>query len=363
MTAEFFSHLIGNDSIKIQLQRMIEKQAIANSFLFAGADGIGKSLFAQALATALICQDDPEGIHQKKIKQGNHPDIHHYRPEGKLGLHSIQSMRQLSEQVYMPAYEAQWKVFIVHDADRMLSYSANALLKTFEEPPARTVIILISHNMGSMLPTILSRCRLVRFQAIARQQIEDFLMERAPEKGRLIAELANGSLGRAIHLLEEGEHPGRELIFKALSQESLDYKSITKLVDVLAEQIEAGKKQAEVAAKEDLYKMPVENFSALQQQALEKELEGAVAMSQTQSVYALFDQVLSWYRDLHVLLLAGRREYLMNPDYESDLEQAVQRGNLLPLEHVQKTIEEARLAVQRSVSLSITLESLFLKLF
>ena len=136
-----FSQIIGNEEIKKRLTRMLSKRAIGHALLFSGPDGIGKSLFAWAFAAQLMAEYDPEIDHARKIQSGQHPDIHIYRPEGKIGLHSIQSLRQLSQEVHLPPYEASWKVFIIHDADRMLSYSANTLLKTFEEPPPRTVII------------------------------------------------------------------------------------------------------------------------------------------------------------------------------------------------------------------------------
>lgn len=363
---EEFLPLIGNEMIKAHLQRMLQKRTIANSFLFAGADGIGKSLFAQALAAALICQNDPHGIQRLKIKQGNHPDIQHFRPEGKLGMHSIQSLRQLNELVHFPPYEADWKIFIIHEAERMLSYSANALLKTFEEPPAFTAIILVSSYPQSILPTILSRCRTVRFQPISQQDIEAFLVQRyqiAEPKAKIIAKQANGSLGKAIHLIEREENPNREVIFKVLSKGRLEnYQDLIRLVNHLSDSIENTKKQAEALAKEEFCKVPMENFSAQQQHLIEKELEGAVAISQTQSIYALFDLILSWYRDLHLLLLRVDPAYLFNPDYTSNLEQVVQYGNLISLEKIQKMIDEARLSVQKSVSLPICLENLFLKL-
>ncbi len=84
-------------------------------------------------------------------------------------------MRQLSEEIYLPPYEANWKVFIIHDADRMLSYSANALLKTFEEPPPRTLIILLSRSQASLLPTIVSRCYTLHFQNLPSSLIQNFL--------------------------------------------------------------------------------------------------------------------------------------------------------------------------------------------
>jgi DNA polymerase-3 subunit delta' len=361
-----FSQVIGNEFIKNYLTRIVRKKAISHSFLFVGPDGIGKSLFAHILAALVIGEQDEKGVHRSRLEKGNHPDIHIYRPEGKLGLHSIQTMRQLREEVYLPPYEAAWKVFIIHEADRMLSYSANALLKTFEEPPHQTLIILLSHASSSLLPTILSRCRQLHFQALTQQEIKNFLeikYQLEASQASSIAYLAHGSLSRAVYLVEKGGDPNRQLILKILSQHQLGtYKALTSHVQLLVEQIETIKKQREETAKEELYKIPTEDLSSSQQHALEKELEGVVAMSQVNEINALLENVLSWYRDLHLLHMNGPSVYVINQDYYPELERAVQKGHLLSLEKVQKAIEQARLALQRSTSLSICLENLFLKL-
>ena len=80
------------------LQCMLGKKAIGHALCFAGPDGIGKSLFAWALSARIFAEADPGKDHAEKIQSGQHPDIHVYRPEGKLGLHSIHSLRQLSEE-------------------------------------------------------------------------------------------------------------------------------------------------------------------------------------------------------------------------------------------------------------------------
>lgn len=135
-----FEKIAGNSRIKDYLQRFPIK---SHSLLFAGPDGVGKKLFAQAVAESLLGAP-------------HHPDLHMYRPEGKTGMHSILSMRQLSEEVYLAPFSGQRKVFIIDDADRMQNVGANALLKTFEEPAKDSVIILISSRPSALLPTILS---------------------------------------------------------------------------------------------------------------------------------------------------------------------------------------------------------------
>lgn len=366
MNSTDISKLVGNEAIKSHLNRMVSKQAIANSLLFSGPDGIGKSLFALALAAMVITQNDPTGSHQHKIETGNHPDIHIYRPEGKIGMHSIASMRQLCEDVYLAPYEAEWKVFIIHDAERMLSYSSNALLKTFEEPAPNTLIILVSGVPELLLPTVLSRCRVVHFQSLSQAEIMSLLKERYQFEQPVLEALAyqsNGSIGRAIALAEQGGDPNRDFVLKILSQGKFGtYKALTQAVQVINEHVEARKKLVEDAARLEMSKVPKENLTATQQQVVEKELEGLISMRSVNEAAALFSIVQSWYRDLHLIHVQGNREFLFNRDYISSLEKNVGKGTLLPMEDVEKAIKEVQLALQRSTSLTICLENLFLKL-
>lgn len=360
-----FSQIFGNEDIKKQLSHMVTKRAIGHALLFAGPDGIGKSLFAWALAARIMAEYDSEKDHSRKIQSGQHPDVHVYRPEGKLGLHSIQTLRQLSEEVYLPPYEANWKVFIIHDADRMLSYSANALLKTFEEPPPRTLIILLSRSQTALLPTILSRCCTLHFHSLSANLINDFLKQHYTLDDALCGKIAcqaHGSLGRAVRLAEQGDAI-RTLLLNMLAQRPFDhYRALQEGVQVLSEQIDTAKKHAEEAAKEELYKAYTDQLPAQQQHAFEKELEGLIALALAQEAQALFDHILSWYRDVHLLLLGGHPAHLVNPDFQIEIEQAVQRGDFKPLVQVYQAVEEAYLALQRSTPLPLCLENLFLKL-
>lgn len=361
-----FDHIVGNQQAKAYLSRIAERGTVGNSLLFAGPDGIGKSLFAEAFAKLVICQNDPLGLHRAKIESGNHPDIRVYRPEGKIGMHSIGSMRQLSEEVYLAPYEADHKVFIVHEAERMLSYSANALLKTFEEPSEDTIIILVSSAPASLLPTVLSRCRTVFFHALTEEEIASYIVQRcglAENDAKMIASLAQGSIGKALRLVQQEKNPLRSMLIDLLSNGGVStYKQLSASANAIAERVEAEKKDIETDIRTTLLRGVGDNLSAVQKQSIEKEIEGAVSMHASQAAQALFQTILAWYRDLQLIGVNGNREYLMNRDYAAACEQSYQRGHNLPIESVQKAINEARLALDRSTSLHITFENLFLKL-
>lgn len=361
-----FDHIIGNESAKTYLKRVVERGTIGNSLLFAGPEGVGKSLFAEAFAKLLICSHDPHGHHRCKIESGNHPDIRVYRPEGKVGMHSIASMRQLSEEVYLAPFEADYKVFIIHEAERMLSYSANALLKTFEEPAADTIIILLSSAPSALLPTILSRCRMIYFRLLSEEEMTLFLMQqhqKKAEEAQMIAMLSQGSIGNAIKLMQHSKDPLRALVMDLLSQSgTLTYKQLTKAAAAIAEHMEADKKEIENNIRTCFMKEAMENLSAAQKQSVEKEIEGTIAIYAAQKAQSLFNIILAWYRDLQLIGVDGNSQHAIHRDYLTASQQCYQRGNSLPLEVVQKAISEARLSLERSTSLNICFENLFLKL-
>lgn len=361
-----FDHIIGNEQAKSYLTRIAENGCIGNSLLFAGLDGIGKSLFAEAFAKLVICRHDPHGRHKAKVESGNHPDIHIYRPEGKIGMHSIAAMRQLSQEVYMVPFEADRKIFIIHDAERMLSYSANALLKTFEEPPADTIIILLSSAPASLLPTVLSRCRTVHFHALTETEIAGYILNKcseSSEKAPMIAALAQGSIGNALRLLNEGASPLRTMVIDVLSKGGVStYKQLSELASAIAERVESEKGEIEGDIRSSLLKGAGEGLTAAQKQSLEKEVEGAAALHASQLAQSLFNDILTWYRDLQLVSVDGNRKYLMNRDYAATCEQSFARGDCKPIEMIQEVIADARTSLDRSTSFQICFENLFLKL-
>ncbi len=350
-----FEMIKGNPQVKDYLGRLLAKEAIPNSLLFAGPDGIGKSLFAETFAKLA-----------NNLEKISHPDIRIYRPEGKIGMHSIDSLRRFNEEVYQSPYSAKYKFFIVHDADRMLSYSANALLKTFEEPIHTSIIILLSSSPESLLPTVLSRCQTVRFKQLQREEIALMVQQHCGKSkvdADMIAQLSRGSLGNAFKMASQGVDPLRLLILNSLSQGRFStYTLLLASLAEIVEHIEKAQQSMGETARQTLEKQYPEGAPAAQQQAIDKEVEGLMTMLAMQEVQAVFDLVISWYRDMHLLHLGGSRDYLLNPDFVEAIDQALQRGESKPLENVLGVISEVKRGYERSAPLASTLESLFLQL-
>lgn len=361
-----FEQIVGNQQVKHYLNCMAKSKTFGNSLLFAGPDGIGKSLFAMEFAKMIICADDPLGNHRSKLEAGNHPDIRIYRPEGKIAMHSIASLRQFNEEVYLTPYEAKWKIFIIHDADRMLPSSANALLKTFEEPWRESIIILLSNNPTALLPTILSRCRSVYFQALSDDEVAHLLEKKNgldSDEAKRIALLSQGSVSQALKFLQPNISQARTTLLNALAHGKLNtYRELSGLAENIAASVEQSKKKAEEDVRGSLWKGEKGDLTAAQKQSLEKEVEGVIALQGAVEGHTLFTIILGWYRDLHLWRVGGSQAYLYHPDYADATQQALQRGEIPPLENVQKAIAQARTSLERSTSLNLCLESLFLQL-
>jgi DNA polymerase-3 subunit delta' len=212
-----FSPLIGNDRIKKLLQRAVTEGRIGQSLLMAGPRGVGKHRFAVALAQALNCEQVKMGeacgdcIPCRKIARNEHADVRtilresqdpSFKKDTKSQFIKIEQTRSLSEQAQFRPYEGRRRVFIIDDAEWLRHEAANSLLKTLEEPPDTSLIILITAKPFSLLDTIRSRCLMLSFAPLNAAEIEQHLrtMKTSPEEARLRARLAGGSIGRAIEI-------------------------------------------------------------------------------------------------------------------------------------------------------------------
>ena len=220
-------NLLGNEPIKAYLSRAVSLGQLHHTLLFSGCDGVGKSLFAKSLAETLL-HSTPE-----RIQNENHPDLHILRPEGKSGTYPIEVLRDMIDEIHKPPFESPRKVFIIYDAERMLPAAANALLKTLEEPELDSQIILLSSNSKEILPTILSRCVQLSFQPISKDLIADFLQNKRGldfQRAKALALFSNGSLGRAIRLLENDQmEKVQRLLFDALEHKIPGVQAIEQI--------------------------------------------------------------------------------------------------------------------------------------
>ncbi|MFN8008357.1 MAG: DNA polymerase III subunit delta' [Terriglobia bacterium] len=201
-TEKRLGSISGNSLLVDTLRSQLAKGCVPHSLLFSGLPGLGKATLARFLAKALNCQNASADFCDQcssclKINSGTHPDVRLFQPDGQFI--KIDSMRTLSRESRYHPFEGRRRVFILEEADRLNLEAANSILKTLEEPPESSVLILVTAKLNDLLPTIRSRCQLYRFAPLSLEEMEQLLClaKRAVSPDRkLVSRLSAGSIGR-----------------------------------------------------------------------------------------------------------------------------------------------------------------------
>ena len=243
-----FKDILGHQRPIILLQRAMKNEKVVNSYLFLGNEGIGKKYVALQFAKALNClgkeSDGGDACDHcsscKKIDHALHPDVLVIEPEGQYI--KVDQVRQMQRQLAYKPYEGKHRVCILTAADRMAPYIPNTLLKTLEEPPLHTVIILLANSSRFILPTILSRCQTIRFNPLPIPLLSKWLMEGKgfnEAEAHLLASLSEGSPGKALEIQEEiHQIPREELLIDWIGLKSLPIERMWNWVESLPSQRE-----------------------------------------------------------------------------------------------------------------------------
>jgi len=198
--------IAGQDRAIRLLRGMLEKDEINGSYLFIGPDGVGKRSVSMEFAKAINCEKKgfdacEECIPCSKINSLNHPDVFIIHKENESSFIKIDKIRDIIYQASLKPYEARKKIFIISDADDMNEESQNALLKILEEPRDNQIFILTTSRVSGLLPTVISRCKLVKFGLVSRAQIQELLIKRhasSEDEAVLFSHMAFGSPGMAV---------------------------------------------------------------------------------------------------------------------------------------------------------------------
>lgn len=341
-----FSRTKGQEHAVKLLEAALESGRVSHAYLFHGPDGVGKETTAIELAAALNCERDGKAAcgecsSCRMIAGLSHPDVHllfpvprDVKPEGlaailadqvrdgfrepdfgrKVPIISVETV--LSEVVAkagLKPYVGPWKVFILADADRMTTEAANTLLKTLEEPPERTVIVLTTSRPSALPATILSRCQRVPFGRLAPDVVADILESDARlgfdrKRATAAAAVSMGSAGRAVRA---------------------DGKALKAELDRVAA-IMTGKRTRDVASLLD-------EASAL-----------AFRLGREEQQHIL-DLMLLWFRD--VLLLSSLEEkadsQLVYAHHAAALREEARKMDFEAVERLIETVDDARRAIER----------------
>jgi len=277
-----WSRIRGHDDARRQLFSAYQRGRLAHAYLFVGPDGVGKKAFALELAKALLCERPPAELTAcdrcpacAQVMAGTHPDVTTARKPDDKQEFVIDVMRDLCNQLGLKPARGMRKVAIIEDADDFNEESANCFLKTLEEPPPGAVLILLATATERQLPTILSRCQLVRFKALSPADLRAALADHDitdPTTVDKLTRIAGGSVGRAVALNDPALWEFRQVLVSALGSNRPDAVGLASKFDKFVE--EAGK---ESAAKRDRASLVIRLLTDILQTALRLSLgaEGA----------------------------------------------------------------------------------------
>lgn len=233
----------GHDGQVEQFRRALARGRLASSFLFVGPEGVGKRMFALKLAQSLLCGERPDESLDPcghcpacaQVRAETHPDLLQVAKPGEKAFLPVElligdqehRMRQgLCHDIGMKPFMGGRRIAVIDDADYLNAEGANCLLKTLEEPPPRSLLILIGTSPARQLPTIRSRCQLVRFDGLPDEVVAALVLERGmvddPKRARRLAAYSRGSMARATAVADEELWAFREHLLQHLAGSRLD---------------------------------------------------------------------------------------------------------------------------------------------
>ncbi len=321
-----FKDIIGHEQIIEHLKNAITMDKVSHAYIINGPEKSGKMMLAEAFAAALQCEKGEAEpcleCHSCKQAVGrNQPDILYVRHE-KPGTISVDDIRtQLNNDIVIKPYSSKYKVYIVDEAQKMNVQAQNALLKTIEEPPVYAIIILLTTNADSFLPTILSRCVTLNIKAVADEVIKKFLMKeyRIPDyQAEVCVAFAQGNVGKAIALASSED-------FNELKAGAIQL--IKRLDDIeLYEMTEAVKQISE-------YKLEINDY---------------------------FDLMMIWYRDVLYYKATKDVNKLIFKDEVYDIKRQAEQSSYNGIETILEALQKAQVRLNANVNFDLVIELLLL---
>lgn len=320
-----FSQIIGHQKQIEIVRQALNHGRLHHAYLFVGLEGVGKKTIALGLTKAIHCSAVTgdfcgECADCARIQDGNHPDVRILGPlVGKKEI-SIQQIRELEKELNFRSFSGKKKIAILDPATLMNVAAQNALLKTLEEPPQESLLILIASNGGALLPTLRSRCLRMTFGPLARDLVSGFLVSRngiEKEAADFLAAMSMGSLGAVVNIdTQELIERRRDWMRLVCSLRSGDYRAATDAAEVLS------------GSKEDSLRF--------------------------------LEWVESWFRDLLVYGVTHSGQDVVNVDLLSQIQQRSAPSDFERLFSLIAKAKEAVGGIQRNLNRRMLLEDLLL---
>jgi DNA polymerase III subunit delta' len=336
----------------------------SHAYLFHGPAGAGKRIVARELAAALLAEgaSSPQTV-AERVARGSHPDLTWVRPSGAAEMLVADIEEPVVAAASRTPFESARRVFVIEGAETMNDQAANRLLKTLEEPPPFVHLILLSDRLRDVLPTILSRCQLVRFDPLPAEQIERSLGEIGAERARACARLAMGDAALARRLTaEQGARlrSAAEQFARAALSGTTGGRPWLELLDAgRTAGAEAGERSAELLKSEQEL-LPAKERKRHEREGLEARRRGE-RRARTETLEVGLRLAELWLRDL-LCLASGAGELIYAVDRRAELEADAERiagpGVEARLERGIELVAATRLSLAVNVNEELALESL-----
>jgi len=321
-----FQDIIGQEQIKEHLRNALSTGKVSHAYIINGEKSSGKEFVSKVFAMALQCEkgevDPCQECHScKQALSGNHPDIIRVTHE-KPNTISVDDIRkQVNGDVAIKPYSSPRKVYLINEAEKMNVQAQNALLKTLEEPPAYAVILLLTSNVNTFLPTILSRCVMLNMKPVPDELVKKYLCNQlqVPDyKAEVCAAFARGNIGKAKALASSEEFDN----IKAEALSLLKYIQDMELNEIIA----AVKKITE-------YKLEINDY---------------------------LDICAIWYRDALLFKATNDVNHLIFREEIQALRRTAQRSSYEGIETIIKALDTAKRRLDANVNFELVMELLML---
>ena len=321
-----FKDVVGHKDILKYISSAVENNRVSHAYILNGERGSGKKMLANLFAMTLLCEtgdNEPCGkCHScKQAESGNHPDIIRVTHEKPNSI-SVDDIRtQVNNTVDIKPYQGPYKVYIIPQADMMTPQAQNAILKTIEEPPSYAVFLLLTENAETLLPTINSRCVMLKLRNIKDTLIKKYLMENLeiPDyKADMCTAFAQGNMGRAI-MLANSDH------FNEIREEAVQL--LKHISEMKLNEIVAAVKNISV------YKLEITDY---------------------------LDIIMIWYRDVLLYKATKEIDKVVFKDQLQSIKEQARKSSYEGIELILESLEKAKARLKANVNFDLVMELLFL---